>query len=388
MKIKFKKIIPFFLLGLISTASIGVGTYFIVQNFTIDKRATIIPLEPFDWTDYKNAETFSQKNSFKVTFAIHNGLSSGTAWSFYLDTNSSSSHVYWYLMTNFHVVNDAVQYNGGSIDSQSLFFKHNTEITRGFELSDTNENGSYRVLTSKNWVNNYRQFNVEKVNVITDNSKTYNNHDDLNLFSNTASSENNYYNIDMSVIKLTITKSTYNQFDSAIFSKIANPYQKWLNDKNKLKSFSNNAMTYIAGNPAHPADNEKEQGQLIAQAIDTYQFDGFYSYLNVQQGQNQPLDSVERLNSLYFASSYSSSFYNQWPLIEGSSGSAVYQLPIDFDFNNMQFNWMDQLPMGIYWGGISNNKTSSFKPGFIPLKTTRYNIYENFSIFLTSSYNN
>ena len=382
MNAKLKKIFPIIGLTIISMAAIGTGAYFMSIGIGQKKEDDISYVESFDWSNYKNAQNFSQKNSFKVSFVYSlEYVSNGTAWSFYFDTTTSSSEIYWYLITNFHVVNDAVAYNNGSITSNDLFFQHNTEIIRGFELLDTN-NGKYRSLIAKNYWSglNTPLISINKVNVITDNSKIYNNNDDLNLFSNSASNMNQYYNLDMSVIKIAMNKTIYQNNYNNIFSKIANPYQLWLNNKDQMNlSFKNVATTYISGNP-------RSQEKLVAQVVNDFSFNNSYQYLNVADSGD--LNSTERLKKLYFASAYSNDYYSNWILTAGASGSAVYQLSENFDFNDMSYNWLNQMPVGIYWGGIENTSNKIFKPAFIPLVTSRYNFYENFSNFLSSQYNN
>lgn len=393
---KLTKIIPFLCLGIISSAAIGVGVYFIVENFK--DKDNILTLKPFDWKSFGNdAKFFSQKNSFKVSLTAsyeENGnylVSSGTAWSFYLDDVSSDTNIKWYLFTNFHVVNDPLYYNQGSINNGGgLFYNHNVRINKGFALYDSFDNQEYRPLITSNWgfKEKYRTFISTDaiVDVITDNVKNYNNNDDLDLFSNSSNTRDNFYNLDMSIIKITLSKVIYNKFRD-IFNKIANPFKIWKDNNALLENIDPSKETYIAGNPG------KEE-KLVASSLpsDSIQITP-YDYLNVGSV-NQTTDNA--LRSLYFSSYSSIDWIKNWNLSAGASGSAVYQLPLGTNLpissdpsSNEKNIFYNLLPLGIYWGGAqSTNNNSLFKPSFIPFKSDRYNIFANFSKFLNSKYNN
>lgn len=391
---KFKKsllsIFAIISLVAISGAAIGVGVYYIVKGM---KDKEIKNVNPFTWQDMgTKLKEFSKYNSFKVqliTNQVGNAytVSSGTAWSFFLD--QTNNDVYWYLLTNFHVVNNALAYNQTSNPTNpSLVYNHNIPITKGFALAYTNEQTKdntsdyqYKNLFSQKWPNSWTgglgliRDNDFSINVISDISNKNNNSDDLNLFSNSTNNLNDYYNLDMSILKIKFKKTIFNSY-SNIFNKIANPYQTYLNNGNNVNRVSSNKYTYIAGNPA-------KAEQLVAAAIapSGIELESRATFLLVNNVNNDPL--MANLNNLYFRSWISKDYYRNWILSEGASGSAVYQfdnVPVGNDTNLLEV-----LPVGIYWGGGSRG--DSFKPCFIPFVDDNYNIYNNFGTFLTSSYN-
>lgn len=56
---------------------------------------------------------FSEENSFRIRFQKeYDGYEQGTAWSWYIK-NTGLNKYDWYLMTNLHVVSDAIAYQEG-----------------------------------------------------------------------------------------------------------------------------------------------------------------------------------------------------------------------------------------------------------------------------------
>lgn len=382
-KISNKKLFNIILNSIISVClifSVTIGGYYLYNYFN----PKVISSTPISWNSYgDNFKKFSQNNSFKAQFVTNetsqNGsvsaeISSGTAWPFYLEKNNNNYD--WYLFTNFHVVVDAIKYNTNNNPfetTNNTTYKHNVSITKGFALSDAKpNNGTYNKLFSLNY--NYQNSSllgrghpIQGVSVISDFSIIHNNNDNLNLFSNSSATLNNFYNLDIAIIKINFNQKSYNDLKIDLFNNVSNPYSNWLDGREITPEYliNKDKYIYIAGNPA-------KSNNLVPQKI-----------LNNNQFINSKpawkhlyLSSDSILNNLYSKNYYSKESINNWPLTSGASGSAVYHQNINDD------NIQTALPIGIYWGGISNNTNNGFKPSFIPFKTERYNIYENFKLFL------
>ncbi len=403
---------------------LAVGTYWAIKIIkTTNSGEDLYANNDEYWKNIPpDVRNFSDMNSFRVYFAVeNNSMSQGTAWSFYLNPNTTSGMVEWYLATNFHVVNDAVFYNGGVSSGSNTYYKHKVEITKGFALqryyspNPNEENsknqknlGKYRTMfDSQGWnrdwylentlyPNGYSPFfgQANKVEVITDNAKSAYNQDKLDLFSNSIipkteeTISKDFYNLDMSLIKISFDKTLYDK-NQDFFNLISDPYRKWLNltpdQKFKAVQIDPKKGFYMAGNPAYVKDRAPWGANLIPAHMPYQPGNAWY----LETTFSSPMKDMVRdtiperaLRSLNEKSWRPQRVYNDWKLTNGASGSAVYQSPIsDATQYSDPINAKDVITVGIFWGG-STARNGGFVPCFIPFITEKYNFYENFQHFL------
>ena len=394
----------YIILGAIAVAGIGFGCYKLYDSLFK------IQIEEAN-TDWKKLppgyEDYSQRHSYKVQLRISdNKASNGTAWSWYWKQQQSNSSLYdWYLITNFHVVNEAIAYNLNLTTEDN---SNKVVISDANALLDAYHN-KYKFTFDNNnvldesWFSLYRWKTgstkdgythllgnsnsalrncVKEFSIIADFEN-----DDIDLFSklnnqNTAQD----YNLDMALIKITFDFSSYENpgipnenpgipnDNPGIPNEnpIIQSYSPVLNFQNSTTAeriYKENKKIFIAG---HPVAKQK----LVGVEIDS-KFDPDYKSL---ESFEDPI--LKKLKAPYL---YSSNDYTNFPLSGGASGSAVYQdinYPIDSNPNPVQtIDWTKKVPVGIYWGGQST--TNTMKPSFIPFIVTNqayggYNIFINF----------
>ena len=394
----------YIILGAIAVAGIGFGCYKLYNSLFK------IQIEEAN-TDWKKLppgyEDYSQRHSYKVQLRISdNKASNGTAWSWYWKQQQSNSSLYdWYLITNFHVVNEAIAYNLNLTTEDN---SNKVVISDANALLDAYHN-KYKFTFDNNnvldesWFSLYRWKTgstkdgythllgnsnsalrncVKEFSIIADFEN-----DDIDLFSklnnqNTAQD----YNLDMALIKITFDFSSYENpgipnenpgipnDNPGIPNEnpIIQSYSPVLNFQNSTTAeriYKENKKIFIAG---HPVAKQK----LVGVEIDS-KFDPDYKSL---ESFEDPI--LKKLKAPYL---YSSNDYTNFPLSGGASGSAVYQdinYPIDSNPNPVQtIDWTKKVPVGIYWGGQST--TNTMKPSFIPFIVTNqayggYNIFINF----------
>ena len=387
----------YIILGAIAVAGIGFGCYKLYDSLFK------IQIEEAN-TDWKKLppgyEDYSQRHSYKVQLRISdNKASNGTAWSWYWKQQQSNSSLYdWYLITNFHVVNEAIAYNLNLTTEDN---SNKVVISDANALLDAYHN-KYKFTFDNNnvldesWFSLYRWKTgstkdgythllgnsnsalrncVKEFSIIADFEN-----DDIDLFSklnnqNTAQD----YNLDMALIKITFDFSSYENPgipnenpDIPNENPIIQSYSPVLNFQNAAtaeRRYNENLKIFIAG---HPVAKQK----LVGVEIDS-KFDPDYKSL---ESFEDPI--LKKLKAPYL---YSSNDYTNFPLSGGASGSAVYQdinYPIDSNPNPVQtIDWTKKVPVGIYWGGQST--TNTMKPSFIPFIVTNqayggYNIFINF----------
>lgn len=387
----------YIILGAIAVAGIGFGCYKLYNSLFK------IQIEEAN-TDWKKLppgyEDYSQKHSYKVQLRISdNKASNGTAWSWYWKQQQSNSSLYdWYLITNFHVVNEAIAYNLNLTtednsnkvvisDANALLnyyhnqykftFDNNNVLDESWfslyrwKTGSTKDGYTHLLGNSNSTLRNC----VKEFSIIADFENN-----DIDLFSklnnqNTAQD----YNLDMALIKITFDFSPYENPgipnenpDIPNENPIIQSYSPVLNFQNSTTAeriYYENLKIFIAG---HPVAAQK----LMGVEIDS-KFDPDYKSL---ESFEDPI--LKKLKAPYL---YSSKDYTNFPLSGGASGSAVYQdinYPIDSNPNPVQtIDWTKKVPVGIYWGGQST--TNTMKPSFIPFIATNqayggYNIFNNF----------
>ncbi len=419
---KFGKILVSSILVIACAGVITVGAFWAAR---IIKKSgpsdTLYGTTDHEWDEIPaDIRKFSEFNSFRVCFTTDpQHMSQGTAWSFYLNPNAHNGMVEWYLGTNFHVVNEAVYYNGGENTELNAptFYKHKVDITKGFliqqyEQDPVQQRGYYRsIMDGQGWNRNTHVLNTirpegytpffgraQRVEVITDNAQIPYNQDNLNLFSNRItpdqSKENNFYNLDMAFIKLTFNKDYYNN-DVEFFKQIANPYKKWRDsteyEKHKALDIRQDKGFYMAGNPAFNPEVAPWGAHLVPAPIhyrlrNTWSLETRYMSLNQTQRDTVPQRALAALNEKSWRPKEP---YADWRLTSGASGSAVYQTPIIDYMNGIsgKIDPKDVIPVGIFWGGLSVGSQGAFIPCFIPFVTEQYNIFENFTEFLKKEAN-
>ena len=394
----------YIILGAIAVAGIGFGCYKLYDSLFK------IQIEEAN-TDWKKLppgyEDYSQRHSYKVQLRISdNKASNGTAWSWYWKQQQSNSSLYdWYLITNFHVVNEAIAYNLNLTTEDN---SNKVVISDANALLDAYHN-KYKFTFDNNnvldesWFSLYRWKTgstkdgythllgnsnsalrncVKEFSIIADFEN-----DDIDLFSklnnqNTAQD----YNLDMALIKITFDFSSYENpgipnenpgipnDNPGIPNEnpIIQSYSPVLNFQNSTTAeriYKENKKIFIAG---HPVAKQK----LVGVEIDSKFIPDYKSLESFED----PI--LKKLKAPYL---YSSKDYTNFPLSGGASGSAVYQdinYPIDSNPNPVQtIDWTKKVPVGIYWGGQST--TNTMKPSFIPFIVTNqayggYNIFINF----------
>ena len=394
----------YIILGAIAVAGIGFGCYKLYNSLFK------IQIEEAN-TDWKKLppgyEDYSQRHSYKVQLRISdNKASNGTAWSWYWKQQQSNSSLYdWYLITNFHVVNEAIAYNLNLTTEDN---SNKVVISDANALLDAYHN-KYKFTFDNNNVLDESWFSLYRwktgstkdgyTHLLGNSNSTLRNcvkefsiiadfeNNDIDLFSklnnqNTAQD----YNLDMALIKITFDFSSYENPgipnenpDIPNENPIIQSYSPVLNFQNAAtaeRRYNENLKIFIAG---HPVAKQK----LVGVEIDS-KFDPDYKSL---ESFEDPI--LKKLKAPYL---YSSNNYTNFPLSGGASGSAVYQdinYPIDSNPNPVQtIDWTKKVPVGIYWGGQST--TNTMKPSFIPFIVTKqayggYNIFNNFIVAVNSN---
>ena len=401
----------YIILGAIAVAGIGFGCYKLYDS--LFKRQ--IEEANTDWKKLPPGyEDYSQRHSYKVQLRISdNKASNGTAWSWYWKQQQSNSSLYdWYLITNFHVVNEAIAYNLNLTTEDN---SNKVVISNPAALLNAYHNQYKFTFDNKNvldesWFSLYRWKTGSTkdgyTHLLGNSNSTLRNcvkefsiiadfeNNNIDLFSklnnqNTAQD----YNLDMALIKITFDFSSYenpgipndnpgipnenpgipnDNPDIPNENPIIQSYSPVLNFQNSTTAewiYKESKKIFIAG---HPVAAQK----LMGVEIDS-KFDPDYKSL---ESFEDPI--LKKLKAPYL---YSSNDYTNFPLSGGASGSAVYQdinYPIDSNPNPVQtIDWTKKVPVGIYWGGQST--TNTMKPSFIPFIVTNqayggYNIFINF----------
>ena len=394
----------YIILGAIAVAGIGFGCY----KLYVSLFKTQIEEANTDWKKLPPGyEDYSQRHSYKVQLRISdNKASNGTAWSWYWKQQQSNSSLYdWYLITNFHVVNEAIAYNLNLTTEDN---SNKVVISDANALLDAYHN-KYKFTFDNNNVLDESWFSLYRwktgstkdgyTHLLGNSNSTLRNcvkefsiiadfeNNDIDLFSklnnqNTAQD----YNLDMALIKITFDFSSYENPgipnenpDIPNENPIIQSYSPVLNFQNAAtaeRRYNENLKIFIAG---HPVAKQK----LVGVEIDS-KFDPDYKSL---ESFEDPI--LKKLKAPYL---YSSNNYTNFPLSGGASGSAVYQdinYPIDSNPNPVQtIDWTKKVPVGIYWGGQST--TNTMKPSFIPFIVTKqayggYNIFNNFIVAVNSN---
>lgn len=394
----------YIILGAIAVAGIGFGCYKLYDS--LFKRQ--IEEANTDWKKLPPGyEDYSQRHSYKIQLRISdNKASNGTAWSWYWKQQQSNSSLYdWYLITNFHVVNEAIAYNLNLTtednsnkvvisDANALLeayhnkykftFDNNNVLDESWfslyrwKTGSTKDGYTHLLGNSNSTLRNC----VKEFSIIADFENN-----DIDLFSklnnqNTAQD----YNLDMALIKITFDFSSYenpgipnDNPDIPNENPIIQSYSPVLNFQNATtaeRRYNENLKIFIAG---HPVAEQK----LVGVEIDSKFIPDYKSLESFED----PI--LKKLKAPYL---YSSKDYTNFPLSGGASGSAVYQdinYPIDSNPNPVQtIDWTKKVPVGIYWGGQST--THTMKPSFIPFIVTNqayggYNIFNNFIVAVNSN---
>lgn len=394
----------YIILGVVAIAGIGFGCYKLYDSlFKIQ-----IEEANSDWKKMPPGyEDYSQRHSYKVQLRISdNKASNGTAWSWYWKQQQSNSSLYdWYLITNFHVVNEAIAYNLKLTTEDS---SNNVVIPNTAALLNAYHNQYKFTFDNKNvldesWFSLYRwktgSTKDEYTQLLGNSNSMIRNcvkefsiiadfeNNDIDLFSklnnqNTAQD----YNLDMALIKITFDFSSYENpnipnenpsipNENPIIQSYS-PVSNFQNATIAERIYNENLKIFIAG---HPVAKQK----LVGVEMDS-KFIPDYKSL---ESFDDPI--LKKLKAPYL---YSSKDYNNFPLSGGASGSAVYQdinYPINSNPNPIQtIDWTTKVPVGIYWGG--QTVSSIMKPSFIPFIVTNtayggYNIFDNFIVAVNSN---
>ena len=321
-----------------------------------------------DWKNTPEAlRVFSEENCFKLEMQIDNPndgyflVSSGTAWSWHYDKKSETNYE-WYLMTNFHVVNNTIEYllNEPSSNYENLLDYYSKNYSTRipidgnfyFSLSKYNETNETDIGYSYifNTFEPTENVSINSIDIITD----FNN-DDIELFS-----KGNEYNLDMSIIKIDLTINNFYVNSNYV----SDPYSLYRNYSNLMFDpnepiVSNEKQTYIFG---HPAGHHEMVGVILDKQ-------------NIEHKIENLTNSEETIfNNLKAPYYISNNWYKDFPLTGGASGSPIYQ------FNDLNQNLWEILPVGIYWGGFALEDDSyNFKPSFIPfIEENLYDVFSNF----------
>ena len=394
----------YIILGAIAVAGIGFGCYKLYDSLFK------IQIEEAN-TDWKKLppgyEDYSQRHSYKVQLRISdNKASNGTAWSWYWKQQQSNSSLYdWYLITNFHVVNEAIAYNLNLTTEDS---SNKVVISNAAALLDAYHN-KYKFTFDNNNVLDESWFSLYRwktgstkdgyTHLLGNSNSTLRNcvkefsiiadfeNNNIDLFSKLNIQNNAQdYNLDMALIKITFDFSPYENPgipndnpgipnenpDIPNENPIIQSYSPVLNFQNSTTAeriYKENKKIFIAG---HPVAKQK----LVGVEIDSKFIPDYKSLESFED----PI--LKKLKAPYL---YSSKDYTNFPLSGGASGSAVYQdinYPIDSNPNPVQtIDWTKKVPVGIYWGGQTT--TNTMKPSFVPFIVTNqayggYNIFNNF----------
>ncbi len=387
-KSKFKSILEkslYIVLGVGAILGVSIGCYKIYSNLF----KTSVLQANSNWNNMPAGfKEFSEKNSLKVQFHIPSKSSNnayyninGTAWTWYWEKNSTNSSYDWYLITNFHVVNEAVAYslglineNNGTIaisdyDSLIDYYKKQSEfkITPSyFDLFWCDLNIQPK---DENDVSNYIPVfptvsdAIKNVSVIADFQNN-----NIKLFSESKiETEEQSYNLDMALIKVTINSSVISNPSS-----LTSPINNYINNKNNNDEFDENLNIYISGNPSHVSNNENNPGMLVGVELSSKFLRDYKQLIQIEDR------ILKLLKAPYF---YSKDDYIDFPLSGGASGSAVYQ-----HSSEILIEWTKKIPVGIYWGGqlASNLMKPSFIPFIVNSNEITYNIFQNFIDFIST----
>ncbi|MBD5423425.1 MAG: hypothetical protein HDR43_02930 [Mycoplasma sp.] len=386
---KFLLFLLYIILGASAITGVVIGSYSIWNNFF---RTRKLDAES-NWDNLPGGyKEFSSENSLKVEFQISdsfnhgssvvNMTSSGTAWSWYYLKNSEYLWD-WYLITNFHVVNEAVAYanNLSEVINEELYI-NDVELLNYYKNNSNTlldlEKQSFRLYQYDfsypkyvDLITDSVRNSINSINIITD----FNN-DNLALFSeskNNNSETDVEYNLDMALIKISFDFTRNGGYINPNYQKL-NIIEKYNEVKNNgiNNDIDNNKDVYIAGNPA-------KLQQLIGVKInDEWKID--YKQLTSIKDK-----ILMHLKAPYY---YTKNWFTNFPLSSGASGSAVYA--INHNSENEPISWKEIIPIGIYWGGAINEL--EMKPSIIPFiidknssiiwgnSTISFNIFENFII--------
>lgn len=349
---------------------------------------------------------FSQKNSFKIQLQTSDprvgdptniSVTAGTAWSWYYEKNNTANDLYdWYVMTNFHVVYKSVSYVkniSNSNPTQQIDYLSKNNVTEfdpnkyylslwNYDLSEKKYKTLLYTKNDNNWEQDQEKHQkvvtgdiIKEIKIITD----YENKN-MSLFSGyDQSKDKKLYNLDMSLIKITLDFSKHKDYVNKEYQKhnVVGTYQK---DKNY---FINNLFTpslstgvSIAGNP------DSEHALCFAQVPTPFSLK--YEGLSIGSA---------ILNNLYgpfyWADKYEFDIKKQ--LSPGASGSAVYQLKTNDE--NQLISWNRTIPVGIYWGGQAvagigiPNDNNYWNTSLMPFifngqtetnQKVNYNVFDNF----------
>lgn len=387
----------YIILGVVAIAGIGFGCYKLYDSLfkiQIEEANSDWKKMPLGYEDY------SQRHSYKVQLRISdNKASNGTAWSWYWKQQQSNSSLYdWYLITNFHVVNEAIAYNLQLTTEDS---SSNVVISDATALLNAYRNQYKFTFDNKNvldesWFSLYRwktgSTKDEYTQLLGNSNSMIRNcvkefsiiadfeNDDIDLFSK-LNNQNNVqdYNLDMALIKITFDFSSYENLGIPNENPIIQSYSPVSNFQNATtieRRYNENLKIFIAGNPV-------AKQKLVGVEMDSKFIPDYKSLESFED----PI--LKKLKAPYL---YSSKDYNNFPLSGGASGSAVYQdinYPINSNPNPVQtIDWTTKVPVGIYWGG--QTVSSIMKPSFIPFIVTNtayggYNIFNNFLVAVNSN---
>lgn len=348
------------------------------------------------WDGYsKSLMEFSQKNSFRVKTEYQNPentnkkyYTNGTAWSFYI--NQTNDQVEWYLLTNYHVLSKAIEYNRkinienntNQEDNQYVTKLNNGLYLYDSYLNDENQQVYREVINKKDFkidVNNDQDFEIYLISDYFPNqNNVVNENDYLDLFSKSSLNYNDSYNLDIAMIKIVMDQSLWTNSYDEFFSYISNPYKNYLelntSQLDTLK-YSNQKDVYICGNPI------------------TY-FDGLYpQYIEKNNKYEQITYSRFDLSGIGYSFNgyinFPHNYIDEFKIHPGASGSATYQISskTETTFDDM-FN---NIPVGIYSLIYNTNEYDDNGvpiknwPGFIPFISDNFNLFENFKSFLNSS---
>lgn len=387
----------YIILGAIAVAGIGFGCYKLYDSLfkiQIEEANSDWKKMPLGYEDY------SQRHSYKVQLRISdNKASNGTAWSWYWKQQQSNSSLYdWYLITNFHVVNEAIAYNLQLTTEDS---SSNVVISDATALLNAYRNQYKFTFDNKNvldeyWFSLYRwktgSTKDEYTQLLGNSNSMIRNcvkefsiiadfeNDDIDLFSK-LNNQNNVqdYNLDMALIKITFDFSSYENLGIPNENPIIQSYSPVSNFQNATtieRRYNENLKIFIAGNPV-------AKQKLVGVEMDSKFIPDYKSLESFED----PI--LKKLKAPYL---YSSKDYNNFPLSGGASGSAVYQdinYPINSNPNPVQtIDWTKKVPVGIYWGG--QTVSSIMKPSFVPFIVSNtayggYNIFNNFLVAVNSN---
>ena len=331
---------------------------------------------------------FSEKNSFRIRFGVYNRkfFTDGTAWSWYYVKHTEYMYD-WYLMTNFHVIDNVVadvngylNANGAVTNANALGNYYASNFTTNYDVSLStkyfdlmvydDEKGFQSIVgaqkrdNTNNAPNMVSQKYIKSLDIITDFQN-----DNITLFSENQPLPYNYYNLDMALVKISFDFQNDRRFLNDSYKK-ENVYEKYLNSSNKddLKVKSNTGIS-VAGFPIE-ANNASKNKLVVYNSNYAVNMNASYQNLDFNSS------VLPRLKGPYY---YLNNSEFDFLLSGGASGSAVYQL----DNPSNYISWNDIVPVGIYWGGISDVFDSSrFNPSFLPFiysnGVVSYNVFENF----------